>query len=815
MKRFKFFFITIFAIFAIVSCREYKETEVSEIKIISGDNQCLPPNTEGKDVFCEFLGPSRVGIFGGKGERSPVPAVKVSFETLDNSDIQIMNCSEKSDDGGKIKFRFKTGRKLGDNYVKVIPEGFESASKIIRIVNGVSISGANQEAFAESYLEEALKVKVFNSDGSPAEGVKVYFSFISFPGSKNTAKCKSLVVTDKDGVAENQVRVGKEAGKYKLLVEVCRESIISESENRGIELTFYGKNFFGITGVIITVLGGLAIFIYGMTCMTSGLQLVAGEQMKRILRFFTRNSVFAVLAGTLVTGIIQSSSACTVMVVGFVNAGLLTLKQAIGVVFGANIGTTVTAQLISFKIGDTAYIFAIFGLLIFMIAKKTRAKGWGQSFIGFGLLFLGLEIMSEELKSISDFPSIINTFRYFDCTPHEGFISPPITAVLGAIMVGTIMTVIIQSSSATIGIALVLASNNLINFYTAVPLILGDNIGTTITANLAAINANRRAKQAAFAHFIFNFIGVLYMSCLFYLPWDSKPIFLSFIDYITPGDVFAPEPVNITRHIAMAHTMFNVVNVIILFPFIPLVERISCFVIPIRDMSSVKVKHLEPHLLDTPPVAIEQVIDSIRYMTSEAWKMSNDVMQKVVKTTKFDESIIDEINTREMKIDEMQKDITSYLVELTSRRLTESQAEIIPLLIHCTNDAERIGDHACNLMKFAEALHKNEQKIPNSIQGEIDYLWSILNNQAKHVLDCLQNTKKEDYVMALKDEDKINTLVKNIEKKNIKQMKKGKTDAIVGTSVLEILTSIEKIGDHLTNIAERIPDIQKEHIRLF
>ncbi len=814
LKSFKPQYLAIFfvTIFLFCSCSEYKENQVAELTIISGNNQCLAPNSNGKEIVCEFLGPCRPGILGGKGAPTPAPGIKVRFEPQYDSDIQILEWSEASDAGGKVKFSFKTRAQLGDNYVKIIPEGFESASKTIRIINGILIEGKGQESYVNQYLDEPVRVKIFNSDGSPAEAVRTYFSFVSFPGSKNTAKCKPLVVTDKDGIAENIIRMGSSTGEYKLMIEFCRDSKFGGIISRGIEIPSYGKNFFGLTGVIMTVLGGLAVFIFGMISMTDGLQLVAGEQMKKILRFFTRNSIIAIGAGALVTGIIQSSSVCTVMVVGFVNAGLLNLTQAIGVIFGANIGTTVTAQLISFNIGETAYVFITLGILLILLSKKSILRGWGQTSLGFGLLFLGLEIMSHELKLIAGFPSVVNIFRLFDCTPTASVM--PLGPVLGAVLVGTLMTVIIQSSSATIGIAIVLAGSGLISFHTAVPLILGDNIGTTITANFAALGANKRAKQAAFAHFLFNGIGVSYMLLLFYVPWNGQPIYLAFINAITPGNVFAQNPVNITRHIAMAHTIFNVINVIVLYPFIGLIGKICSFVIKIKDISSEKICRLEPHLLDTPSIAIEQAVNSIRYMTDESWKMVSDAMSKALKLGKLDPVLTDDLSSREMKIDEMQLNITDYLVELTERRLTEPQTEIIPLLIHCTNDAEKIADHTENLLALTKRLEKENAKIPKTMQEEIDYLWLIVSNQAQHVSNCLKNTSEENYVMALRDEDKINELVKSLSKENVKQMKKGKTDAVLGIIILELLNEIEKIGDHLNNIAERAPDIQREHIRL-
>ncbi len=423
-------------------------------------------------------------------------------------------------------------------------------------------------------MHDPLVVKVVNAQGKAAKGVPVYFKLASVPSKSKASMQKSCVITNDEGIAENNLKIGSKTGEYNINVEVA------DSKNnyhiRGINVRELGLD---IWSVAISVLGGLAIFIFGMKQMSDGLQKVAGAKMKQILHFFTSNRFVAVLAGAFITAVIQSSSATTVMVIGFVNAGLLNLFQSIGIIFGANIGTTVTAQIISFKLEGLALPAITIGLLI-MFFKYRMAKGWGETLLGFGLLFFGMSIMSNELKMLGTFPTFTSFFQTFDCTSVNG--AMPIGAVMGAIGIGTLVTVVIQSSSASTGIVLALAGGGLINFYTAVPLIIGTNIGTTITAVLASLAANRHAKQAACAHCLFNFSGAIVMMILFYVPWgpDNIPVFMYMINAITSGDVFAAVPQNIVRHIAMAHTMFNLFNVILLLPFIGIIAKICSIVRP-------------------------------------------------------------------------------------------------------------------------------------------------------------------------------------------------------------------------------------------
>lgn len=809
----RIFFLTVLP-FLITGCIKEIDNTVDCVNVIQGDEQYAPPNTECKEELkFELLSPEFPGMFGGNGERKPVSGIKVLFKPLNNSDISVIPISEVSDAGGRISARIKTGTKIGDQYLKIIPQGFPKASKTVRVISGISVEGDEQEAYVKRYLPKPIRIKVFNAKDMPEKGVPVYFSVSSSPEPKSQAACEpAQVFTDEEGIAETAFKVGGKTGQYQIFAEVADTD--RKLNIRGIKITEMGLDLFGLTGLIVSVLGGVALFIFGMTLMSDGLQLVAGDRMKNILQFFASNHLIAIGAGTLVTSIIQSSSACSVMVVGFVNAGLLTLRQAIGILLGANIGTTVTAQMISFHLGCLAFPSIIIGLLMILVSKRTATKGWGQTLLGFGVLFYGMNLMADELKLIGDFPTFINFFRYFDCTPVDG--KMPLKSVLGAIGIGTGMTLIIQSSSATIGIALALAGSGLLNFYTAIPVILGDNIGTTITAILASISTNKLAKQAALSNVFIKTFGTLYMVFIFYIPYPGTqiPVFMYLIDFITSGNVFAPAPENIVRHIAMAHTVFNIFNAAVFLPLFGILEKLCGWVIRIKEEEVIKVKYLEPHLLNTPSIALEQTIQSIRYMVKESWAMITHAMDNSFMLAKTDKDMIRNLEERENKIDELQEAVTDYLVQLTTRRLTEPQAEIIPLLMHCTNDAERIADHTENIIGLAKRIETAEHKLTGKASEEIKELWGILADQAKHVISSLHNTDRRDVNCAVKDEIEINKLTDKLEENHIARLKTGKCNVVAGIIFLEMISELEKIGDHLSNIADRAPKIQKHHLEL-
>lgn len=483
-----------------------------------------------------------------------------------------------------------------------------------------------------------------------------------------------------------------------------------------------------------TVLGGLALFVYGMGLMSDGLKETAGAKMKAVLGYMTRNRVFAILAGALVTALIQSSSATSVMTVGFVNAGLLSLEQAIGVIFGANIGTTITGQIVALKLDDLALPAITFGVIGLMIARRTATRGIWRTLLGFGLLFFGMGLMSHELKLLAAKPGFIDFFSLFDCTP-DAVGHLPFGSLLGAIAVGTICTMLVQSSSATIGITIALAETGIIPIWTAVPIVLGDNIGTTVTAALAAIGGNANARRTALAHALFNILGTLLVTLSFMLVFTNAngiaaPAFFHAVNGLTEGNGFAGEAAG--RHVAMAHTLFNLTNVVVLAFFIPLLARLCTILIPARGAA--RTTALEPLLLNTPALALESARHALADMTRRSWTMASVALKSCLGRATVEAEAVE---NAEREIDALQLQIRDYLVALSQRNLTATEAQMLPEILHCVNDAERISDLALKIYRKAERLQA--AGLPPAIVDETNALVSHLRTFAQATIAAVRN----------------------------------------------------------------------------
>ena len=543
---------------------------------------------------------------------------------------------------------------------------------------------------------------------------------------------------------------------------------------------------------VLQVLGGLAVFIYGMKLMSDGLHQAAGEKMRSILRMFSANPVIAVLSGAAVTCVIQSSSASTVMVIGFVNAGLLSLFQAMGLIFGANIGTTITAQLVAFDISWIIMPSIILGLLM-SFGKNQKIANWSETIIGLGFLFLGMEFMSGELKTLAQLDSFKSAFLTFQCAPVNGIIPPG--ALLGAVFIGMAATMIIQSSSACSGIVIALGSSGLLDIYTAVALILGSNIGTTVTAQLAAMTANRVAKQAALGHTLFNVIGVAVTSISFLIRWGDAPVFFTLIEKISLNG-------ELPRQIANAHTVFNVFTTLILLPFIPLLVKICEKVIPVSS-GKVKYQYLEPHLLDTPPIALTQTAYALRKMLQKAWKMIDCSLNLYNRNDSKNQAVAKQLDKREEDIDERQKNITEYLSKIMGTKLTAKEASQIPLLLHCTNDVERIGDHASIICKIIRNLQENELKFSPQAEQEYDLLHDKLAEIAELSAAMLAHCSPEKLKKSARLHEEIKNMLNKFETEHVERINGGNCQVQVGLLYLDLLAEIRKISRHLLNINER------------
>jgi len=535
--------------------------------------------------------------------------------------------------------------------------------------------------------------------------------------------------------------------------------------------------------LLFGIIGGLGFFLFGMRLMSEGLQKVGGDRMRRSLQLLTKNPLIGVLIGLVVTALIQSSSATTVMTIGLVNAGILDLRHAIGVVMGANIGTTLTAWLVSFmavfKITNYALPAVGLGFLIMTAGRSRKMKMWGQTLLGFGILFVGLSLMKDAFGPLKHSPFIAEIFVHFSTYPLLG------------ILVGALFTILLQSSSATIAVVQVLAFEGLISFDTAIPIILGDNIGTTITAQIAALGANTTARRTAWAHTLFNVIGVAYMTVFVYSGIYSRVVQAAFPGVLSTTTVMA--------HIALAHTLFNVANTAIFLPFIRVLEKVSVFFVK-EDNLGVRAapQYLEKHLLNTPPLALNQAAKEIvRMLDTAQAEMNTSVEYFTTRNHKLGKKV----GQLEEAVDNLQKEITSYLVELSQRSLGKEEAEMIPVLIHSVNDVERVGDHAENIFELAE--HTIDQKLSFSPQAhqELQRMAGIVNDMIADVKESLDRRDVTIAKRAMKKEDILNRMQIELRGSHCERLNIGTCSMLSGIVFLDFVDNLEKIGDHLSNVA--------------
>ncbi len=544
--------------------------------------------------------------------------------------------------------------------------------------------------------------------------------------------------------------------------------------------------------MLFGTVGGLGLFLFGMGLMSDGLKKVAGQSLKDLLESLTKHRVVAVLVGALTTALIQSSSATTVMTVGFVNAGLLTLKQALSVVLGANVGTTITAGLVSilavFKITNYALPVAGIGFLLSVAGKTPKTRNIGQVMIGFGILFLGIHFMKEAFAPLKDHEDVRNTLIWVGGNP------------LLAVLAGTAITMLLQSSSASIAMIQMLAFQGVFGtdwhlaLQVTIPYILGDNIGTTITAQIAALRTSRNARRAAMGHTIFNVIGVTYMLPLVWAGWFGNAV-----EWITPGQL---DQHTIMRHIFFAHFMFNTFNVIVFLPILRGLEAIVLKILPVTEAELAQQPvALEKHLLDTPVIALEQAKREIVRMA----KTAQDAVRLCVNGILTDDRKgLDSVRPLEDCIDMMQLEITSYLTALSQRTLSDELSIELPVLLHTVNDLERIGDHAVNIVEIAG--RKIDQKLSWSqpALGEADVLRKEIDQMCGQIITALEENDIKAAKAALTNERNLNRMQIEFRRSHVDRMSNGICTPQAGLIFIDLVDNIEKIGDHLTNIAQAI-----------
>ncbi len=546
-----------------------------------------------------------------------------------------------------------------------------------------------------------------------------------------------------------------------------------------------------IMTTIFGLAGGLAMFLFGMNSMSDALQKAAGERMKQILSFLTKNPIMGALAGALVTAVLQSSSATTVMVIGFVSAGLMTLPQGISVIFGANIGTTMTAQLMAFKISDYIYPIIFIGFLVYFIAKSEKAKNIGMVIFSFGLLFEGIEIMGSVMKPLAGSAVFTDLMGRVSEIPALG------------VLLGAAMTLVVQSSSATIAVLQNFASQpaadgvtSVIGLAGAIPILLGDNIGTTITALLASIGQSKAAKRTAISHSIFNITGSIVFACLI------RP-FAAFITYISPS---GNEVDVIARQIANAHTCFNIVCTLIWLPLLPVMVKLVTTIIPGKDklpQTDCKPKFLDEKLLDQPVAAMYLLSQVIGHCADMASDMLNTA--KAALRGKAEDFHNYEVKSNQVR--NLRNDINDYTAKLLSSGvLTESQSEQTAGLLYVSNNIDRMTEYSQRVTQTVQQVYQSGRKLSAPAEQELNECYDTAHDLFDRAVDSVRYGDADMAQQVLTDKKKLRKAQKRFNKAHMARVKAGKCEANLTADFSAILYGLERMVDNSVNIAEETLD---------
>ena len=530
---------------------------------------------------------------------------------------------------------------------------------------------------------------------------------------------------------------------------------------------------------ILSMAGGLGLFLFGIRTMGDGLENAAGAKLKRMLEVLTGNRFLAVLVGFVVTAIIQSSTATTVMVVGFVNAGMMSLAQAVGVIMGANIGTTVTSLLIALNFSSVAAAAVLVGVILMLASKKTVVKNLGAIFTGFGLLFLGIDMMSDSMAPLRESAGFMN----FIVTVSESPLRP-----LFGIILGIVMTAVLQSSSASVGVLQTLAMQGLVPLKFSVFVLFGQNIGTCLTALFSTVGAKKNSKRAAVIHLLFNLIGtgifILIALLTPYVEWIEK---------------LSPDPM---AQIAISHIVFNIVSTVVMFPFANVLVKLSCLLVPGKDDSESEMhcKFIDDRLLNTPPFAVMQVSKAVARMAKLARDNFETSAHALINRSDKD---LDKVMENEEIINYLNHHITSYLVKLNALDITDSDSDYIARVFHAINDIERVGDHAINLAEAAQHNIGEGLKFSDPAREELNQLCGSVVTLLERSMAAFDNQSLSDNeAKELSDlEEHIDDLTLECQDSHIFRLNRKECNTEAGMLYLNTITDFERVGDHAINIA--------------
>lgn len=535
-----------------------------------------------------------------------------------------------------------------------------------------------------------------------------------------------------------------------------------------------------LTSILVPMLGGLGLFLYGMSIMSAGLEKLAGKNLEKLIGKLSGSVFRGILIGALVTAVIQSSSATTVMVVGFVNAGIMTLTQAVGIIMGANIGTTITAQMVTINVAGIAPLGIALGAFLKLFSKNSRTKVLGETILGLSLLFFGMKVMSNSIAPVRDLPIVANFMANIGS---GGFVQ----VTLG-FLIGAGFTALVQSSSATTGLMVALVGSGVMPLEAAFPILMGTNVGTCVTALISSVGANNTAKRAALIHLLFNVIGTL--------------VFLSFLSSITLQVVrsISSDPAN---QLANTHTLFNVFNTILLFPFARLLVKASNKIIPItqEEIEASKyerVMFLDERILSTPKIAMAQVNKEVYHMADVAKASLKSAVEGLMGG---DRNVVNRTFKLEKNINDMEREISDYLIKLSNASVDNEDRTSVDLLFNTINDLERVGDHAENIAElaiqkidenvdFTEVAVKELNEMIDTVLQAYDY---AVEAMMKHDLDLAQKV--------VEMEGKVDDMEKVLRKNHITRLNEGNCNTNAGIVFLDFLSNLERVSDHASNIA--------------
>lgn len=678
---------------------------------------------------------------------------------------------------------------------------FDSSKIILTNSHQIKFDTPSSEVFYSTVnqkLLEPLRVRVLYNGVKPMENFPVYFEVFSEPSkSKGLKIFHPVVYTNENGYAQTEVRLGSKEGEYEFSARIK----VNSTYNDIIYFKAFARKsnwvFFLISGLI----GGLGLFLFGMNIMSEGMKKTAGAKLRIILETLTNNRLIAVAVGTFITTIMQSSSATTVMLVSFVQAQLITFSQTLGVILGAGIGTTITAQLIAFRITDYSLIVIGVGFGITFLGKSKKIKSVGEFILGFGMVFYGMYVMSNAMYPLRTYQPFVNLLLHLE-NPFLG------------LLIGTIFTALIQSSGAFVGILIVLGSQGLLTLEAAIPLILGANIGTSITAILASINTGREAKRVALAHTLSKVFGVLLF--IWWIPYFSE-----FVRSISPKG-----PANLSglaymadvvpRQIANAHTVFNVGLTIILLPFINVAAKFIDKILPdlpeTEEKSIFKIRFLEDSLISTPTLALNLAKAEIIRMATKAQKVVENIIQPFLNDN---EKVIETILDQEKELNYLNVKISKYLIKISQESLPEERVDEVFQMTHCVTELEEIGDVvAKRLIPLAE--EKIERNIKFSEEGKLeieDYHLRTMK-QISRAIEILKNVNLVEAKRMEKKYKKYRLMEIDLRRTHFDRVRHEVTLSVESSEIhLQLIDSLKRISSNATNVARIFLELKTDQKR--